>query len=115
MNGKLILGATLVLALSACSARDEGNGSTVISVDREAVNNGLGEAGEALQDAGNEVKEAADKAVPVLENAADRTGEAVSNAADRTGAAAERAGERADNAVDNSRVTVTTNSSEEKR
>ena len=115
MNGKLILGASLVLALGACSARDEGNGSTVISVDREAVNNGLGEAGAALKDAGNEVKEAADKAAPALENAADKAGSAVSNAAERTGEAADRAGDKAENAADNTRVTVTTNSTEERR
>ena len=122
MNGKLILGAALVLALGACSARDEGNGSTVISVDKDAVNNGLSDAGAALKDAGNEVKQAADRAAPVVENAADRagnaidraadkTGEAVDNAADRTGAAAKRTADK----VDNTKVTVTTNTTDEKR
>jgi len=126
MNGKLILGAAMVLALGACSARDEGNGSTVISVDKDAVKNGVNDAGAALKDAGNEVKEAADKAAPAVKNAADKagdaidraadkTGDAVSNAADKTGAAARRAGEKADNAIDNTKVTVTTNTSEQKR
>jgi uncharacterized protein YjbJ (UPF0337 family) len=115
MNGKMVIGAAVLLTLGACSARDEGNGSSVISVDRNAVNAGLGDAGNALKDAGNEVKGAADKAAPVITNAADKAGDAVSNAADRTGAAAKRAGDKADNAVDNTNVTVTTNTTEHKR
>lgn len=115
MNGKLILGASLVLALGACNARDEGNGSTVISIDKGAVNKGLNDAGGALKDAGNDVKDAADKAAPVVKDAAHKTGEAVSDAADKTGAAAKRVGDKADNAVDNTHVSVTTNTTTERK
>lgn len=121
MNGKLMVGVAMALALGACSARDEGNGSTVISVDKNAVQGGLNEAGAALKDAGNEVKDAADKAAPAVKdaadkagsaigNAADKTGDAVSNAADKTGAAARHTADK----VDNTHVTVTTNSSDRK-
>ena len=115
MKQNLLDGAALMMALAGCQARDEGNGSTVISVDRNAVDSGLDQAGDAVKDAGNEVKEAADKAAPALENAADKAGSAVSNAAERTGEAADRAGDKAENAADSTRVTVTTNSTEERR
>ncbi|MCW3797431.1 hypothetical protein OMW55_06390 [Sphingomonas sp. BN140010] len=95
MVSKLLAGAALLVSLGACQARDEGNGSTVISVDREAVDNGLDQAGDALTSAGNEVKDAADKAGPALENAADRTG-----------AAAKRAGDKVENTADNVDVDV---------
>ena len=95
MKHKLLLGAALVISLAGCQARDEGNGSTVISVDRNAVDQGLDQAGNALQSAGNEVKDAADKAAPALENAADRTG-----------AAAKRAGDKIENTADNVDVDV---------
>ena len=82
MNGKLMVGVAMALALGACSARDEGNGSTVISVDKNAVQGGLNEAGAALKDAGNEVKDAADKAAPAVKDAADKAGSEIGNAAD---------------------------------
>ena len=102
MKTKLALSAVLLASLAACQARDEGNGSTVISVDREAVDNGLDQAGDALQSAGNEVKGAAEKAAPAIENAADRTG-----------AAAQRAGDRIENQAD--RVDVDVNVRNEQR
>ena len=83
MKLNLLAGTAVLLALGGCQARDEGNGSTVISVDRNAVDQGLDQAGNALQSAGNEVKDAAEKAGPALENAADRTGAAASRAGDR--------------------------------
>ena len=89
----------LLLALAACNARDEGNGTTVISVDREAieqrVETGVNQAGNALEGAAGEVRQAAEKAGPALENAAEKTG-----------AAAERAGERVEGAVQNTDVDV---------
>ncbi len=89
----------LVLALAACNARDEGNGTTVISVNGEAVEQGveqgMEQAGNALESAAGEVEQAADRAAPVLENAAEKTG-----------AAAERAGERVESAVENTDVDV---------
>ncbi|CAA9527334.1 MAG: hypothetical protein AVDCRST_MAG31-2048 [uncultured Sphingomonas sp.] len=94
-----ILALPLLLALVACNARDEGNGTTVISVDRNAieqgVEQGVGQAGNALEAAAGEVEQAADKAGPALENAAEKTG-----------AAAERAGEQVEGAVENSDVDV---------
>ena len=78
----LLAGAAL-LTLSACNARDEGNGSTVISLDQNAVEQGVDQAGNALKAAGSEVEQAADKAAPVLENAAEKTGAAVERAGDR--------------------------------
>ena len=95
MTHKLLAGAALMISLAACQARDEGNGSTVISVDRNAVDQGIDQAGNALQSAGNEVKDAADKAGPALENAADRTG-----------AAAKRTGDKIENTADNVDVDV---------
>jgi hypothetical protein len=88
----------LVLALAACNAREEGN-TTVISVNRDAVEQGVeqgvDQAGNALERAAGEVEQAADQAAPVLENAAEKTG-----------AAAERAGERIEGAVENTDVDV---------
>lgn len=83
-------GAALLAALTACQARDEGNGSTVISVDRNAVDQGLDQAGNALAAAGNEVEQAAEKAAPALENAAEKAGAAAQRAGDRVENAAER-------------------------
>ena len=90
MKLRMLTGAALLVTLAACQARDDGNGSTVISVDREAVDQGLDQAGNALESAGNEVKDAAEKAGPALENAADRTGAAASRAGDRIENQAER-------------------------
>jgi ABC-type Fe3+-hydroxamate transport system substrate-binding protein len=83
------------LALSACNARDEGNGSTVISVDENAVKQGIDQTGNAVGIAAGEVKQAAEKAGPALENAADKTG-----------AAAKRAGQSVEGAVENTDVDV---------
>ena len=95
----------LLLAAAACNTRDEGNGTTVISLDENKVDQGLDQAGNALSSAGNEVEQAADKAGPALENAADQTG-----------AAAERAGERVEGAVRNTDVDVdVTTRNEQKR
>jgi len=103
MTHKLLAGAALMISLAACQARDEGNGSTVISVNRNAVDQGLDQAGNALQSAGNEVKDAADKAGPALENAADRTG-----------AAAKRTGDRLENQVDRVDVDVETRNEQQR-
>jgi len=90
MKHNLLVGAALIVALAGCQARDEGNGSTVISVDRNAVDSGLDQAGDAVKDAGNEVRQAAEQAGPALENAADRTGAAARRAGDRLENGAER-------------------------
>ncbi len=93
------LAVPLLLAVAACNARDEGNGTTVISVDRDAiegsVEQGVNQAGNALEGAAAEVGQAANKAAPALENAAEKTG-----------AAAERAGEQVEGAVRNTDVDV---------
>jgi hypothetical protein len=93
------LAVPLLLAVAACNARDEGNGTTVISVDREAiegsVEQGVNQAGNALEGAAAEVGQAANNAAPALENAAEKTG-----------AAAERAGEQVEGAVRNTDVDV---------
>lgn len=99
-----LLAAAALFALAGCNARDDGNGSTVLSVDRNAVEAGLDEAGNAVGQAAGDVREAAQEAGP-----------AIGNAAERTGAAAERAGERIDNAVDVPETSVNDNKTEQKR
>jgi hypothetical protein len=94
MTRTLLLAAT-ALALAACNTRDEGNGSTVISVDENAVEQGVDQAGNALEAAAGEVEQAAEQAGPVLENAAEATG-----------AAAERTGQRIESTVENTDVDV---------
>jgi hypothetical protein len=95
MTRILLLATAAAFTLSACNARDEGNGSTVISVDQEAVENGVDQAGNALEGVAGEVEQAAERAGPVLENAAEKTG-----------AAAERAGERVESTVENTDLDV---------
>lgn len=82
MTRTILLAGGALLALTACNTRQEGN-STVISVDQNAVEAGVDQAGNALSAAAGEVKEAANEAGPVLENAAERTGAAVERAGDR--------------------------------
>lgn len=98
MTRTMLLTGAALLALAACNTREEGN-STVISVDQNAVeqtvDQGLDQAGNALEAAAGEVEQAAEKAGPALENAAEKTG-----------AAAERAGERVERTVENTDVDV---------
>ncbi len=98
MTRTMLLTGAALLTLGACNTREEGN-STIISVDRNAVeqtvDQGLDQAGNALEGAAGEVKQAAEKAGPAIENAAEKTG-----------AAAERAGERVEGAVRNTDVDV---------
>lgn len=83
MTRTILLAGVAALALAACTARDEGNGSTVISLDQNAVEQGVDQAGNALGAAAGEVEQAAERAGPVLENAAEETGAAVERAGDR--------------------------------
>jgi hypothetical protein len=104
MTRTILLAGSALLTLTACNTREEGN-STVISVDQNAVEQGVDQAGNALGAAAGEVQNAAEKAGPALENAAEKTG-----------AAAERAGDRVEGAVANTDVDVdVTTGNEQKR
>ena len=94
----------LLLALSACNARDEGN-TTVLSIDENRVEQGI-------DTLGNAAETAADKAGNAIKNA----GPALENTAETIGNRAERVAGKAENAVDNVDIDVTTdNKAEQKR
>ena len=92
MNAKLLTFAVPLLTLSACNVeRDAQNDTTTLSIDENKVDQGLDQAGNALEGAAGEVKNAAQDAGPVLENAASdigdaasRAGQKIENGADRT-------------------------------
>ena len=95
----------LLLATAACNARDEGNGTTVISVDENRVDQGIDAAG-------NVASAAAQKAGNALENA----GPALENTADTIGERASRVAGKAENAASNVDIDLTTeNKAEQKR
>ena len=101
----IVATAPLLLLLSACNVRDEGN-TTVLSVDENRVEQGI-------DTLGNVAETAADKAGNAIENA----GPALENTADTIGERAERAAATAENAADNIDVDLTTdgNTADRKR
>ena len=80
-----------LLALAACNvATDERNDQTVLSVDRDAISNGVDAAANTAEQAAQEAGEAVESAVPVVENTARQIGDTAENTADRAGDAIER-------------------------
>lgn len=83
-----------LLALAACNVEQDGaNDTTTLSIDKDRVEQTVGDAGNAVEGAAGEVQEAARNAAPALEeagrdigNAAERAGQGLENGADRVGA-----------------------------
>lgn len=108
MTARLLILGLPLLALAGCNVeRDPGNDTTTLSIDENQVDQGLDQAGNALQGAAAEVGNAAENAGPVLEgaardvgDAAERAGQGIENGADR--AASEVREETRDNPPRNS-------------
>ena len=87
----LFLVPALLLGVAACNvSTDTQNDATVLSVDHDAIENGVAKAGNLAEQAVDETGEAIEQAAPVVENSAREIGQQTERAVDRAGNAIER-------------------------
>ena len=86
-----LLTTPLVLGLAACNvSTDQQNEQTVLSVDHDAIENGIDAAAGTAERAAEKTGNALEEAAPVIENTARRAGSAAERAVDRAGNTIER-------------------------
>lgn len=90
-RGTCLLALPLLIAAGACNvSTDERNDQTVLSVDHDAIENGVDTAANTAESAAGEAGEAIEQAVPVIQNTAQDVGNQAERAADRVGDTIER-------------------------
>lgn len=88
---RLLLVPSVLLGLAGCNvSSDDRNDQTVLSVDHDAIENGVAKAGNLAERAADETGDAIEQAVPAIENGAREVGAEAEQAADRAGNAIER-------------------------
>jgi hypothetical protein len=88
---KWLVAAPLLLGAAACNvSSDQQNDQTVLSVDHEAVANGVDAAANTADRAADKAGQAIEGAVPVVQNTAREVGDKAERAADSAGNAIER-------------------------
>ena len=86
-----LLTTPLALGLAACNiSTDQQNNQTVLSIDHDAIGNGVNAAADTAERAAEKTGNALEEAVPVIENGAREAGSAAERAVDRAGSAIER-------------------------
>ena len=87
----LFLLPSLLLGVAACNvSTDANNDQTVLSVDHDAIENGVAKAGNLAEQAVEKTGQAIDRAAPVVENSAREIGQETERAVDKAGNAIER-------------------------
>ena len=87
----LFLLPSLLLSVAACNvSTDAQNDQTVLSVDHDAIENGIDTAANTAEQAAGEAGEAIDRAAPVVQNAAREAGSEAERAANKVGNTIER-------------------------
>ncbi|WP_205481810.1 hypothetical protein [Sphingomonas arenae] len=80
-----------LLGLAACNvSTDQQNDQTVLSVNHDAIENGVEAAGNTAERAADKTGDALEKAVPVIESTARNAGAAAERAVDQAGNTIER-------------------------
>lgn len=81
----------LLLGVAACNvSTDQQNDQTVLSVDHDAIENGVDAAANTAERAADKTGDALEQAVPVIENGARKAGAAAERTADQVGNTIER-------------------------